>query len=214
MTASVLISAFVTLLVTIGPFETAPVFAGLTRAMSVGERTRTARRAVIIAGLVLFGFALGGKTLLAALHVSLPAMKTAGGVLLMLEAINLMFANPHLSSLTDQERAEAAQPRDISVFPLAFPLIAGPGSLVAVLLLMSQANGNPLYMGAILGVLAVCLVITFLAFYLAQQLMRLLGVTGCDVLGRISGLLLAAMAMQFIFDGLQQGLLQGLLRAV
>ena len=207
---SILVSAFVTLLVTIGPFETAPVFGGLTHGRSTAERRRIARRAVTIAGLVLVAFALGGEWLLSALQVSLPAMRTAGGVLLFLEAIKLMFADPHLSSISDAERAEAAPPRDISVFPLAFPLIAGPGSLVAVLLLAGQAQGNPLHLGGVLVVLLLCLAITLACYALIDPFMRLVGVTGADVIGRLSGLLLAALAMQFVFDGLNEGLLASL----
>lgn len=201
-----LTSAFVTLLVTIGPFENAPVFGSLTRGMQKAERWRIARRAVAIAGVVLIAFALGGEWLLSALHVSLPAMRAAGGVLLFIEAIKLMFANPHLSSISEEERAEALPPRDITVFPLAFPLIAGPGSLVAVLLLMSQARDDALRVIGVLAVLMICLGITLAAFRAVDVLGRLLGVTGSDVVGRLSGLLLAALAMQFIFDGINEGL--------
>ncbi|MFZ5779651.1 MAG: MarC family protein [Pseudomonadota bacterium] len=204
---STLLSAFVTLLVTIGPFETAPIFGGLTSGYLPAERQRIARRAVTIAGVVLLGFALSGEWILAALHVSMPALRTAGGILLFLEAVRLMLASPGLSSITDSERAEARPPRDISVFPLAMPLIAGPGSLVAILLLVGQAQGRLLHVAAVLLVLLVCLVITWATFSLADRLARILGVTGMDVVGRLSGLLLAALAMQFVFDGLREGLL-------
>ncbi len=206
-----LLSAFVTLLVTIAPFETAPVFVGLARHLSPEDRKRTVRRAVVISGLVLVAFALVGKGLLGLLHVSLPALRTAGGVLLFLEAIHLMFtAPPGMSTLNKAEQEEAAQPHDISVFPLAFPLIAGPGSLLAVVLLMSQANGNPWHIAGVLVVLAVCLFLTWASLSSAEALTRLLGVTGSDVIGRISGLLLAALAMQYVFDGLNEGLLKRL----
>jgi multiple antibiotic resistance protein len=206
-----LLSAFVTLLVTIAPFETAPIFAGLARNLSPDERRRTIRRAVFIAGSVLVIFALVGKELLSLLHVSLPALRTAGGVLLFLEAIHLMFsAPPGLSTLNPQEQEEAKQPHDISVFPLAFPLIAGPGSMLAVVLLMSQAGGNPWHIGSILVVLAICLLLTWISLSSADVLIRLLGVTGSDVIGRVSGLLLAALAMQYVFDGLNEGLLKRL----
>jgi multiple antibiotic resistance protein len=206
-----LLSAFVTLLVTIGPFEVAPIFAGLARHLSPDQRRRAIRRAVLISGIVLVAFALVGKELLGVLHVSLPALRTAGGVLLFLEAIHLMFAAPPgLSTLSREEREEASQPHDISVFPLAFPLIAGPGSLLAVVLLMSQAGGNPWHIGGILAVLAVCLALTWASLLSAETLIRLLGVTGTDVIGRISGLLLAALAMQYVFDGLNEGLLKRL----
>ncbi|HEY2874454.1 MAG TPA: MarC family protein, partial [Reyranella sp.] len=178
-----LLSAFVTLLVTIGPFETAPVFAGLARHLSPDERKRTVRRAVVISGLVLVAFALVGKGLLGLLHVTLPALRTAGGVLLFIEAIHLMFtAPPGMSTLNKAEQEEASQPHDISVFPLAFPLIAGPGSLLAVVLLMSQANGNPWHIAGVLGVLAVCLLLTWGSLASAETLTRLLGVTGSDVI--------------------------------
>ena len=151
------------------------------------------------------------KTLLGLLHVSLPALRTAGGVLLFLESIHLMFsAPPGLSSLSREEKEEASRPHDISVFPLAFPLIAGPGSLLAVVLLMSQADGNPWHVGGVLGVLAVCMALTWASLLSAETLIRLLGVTGSDVIGRISGLLLAALAMQYVFDGLNEGLLKRL----
>jgi multiple antibiotic resistance protein len=202
-----LLSAFVTLLVTIGPFETAPVFGALTQGLSTLERRRTALRAVIIAGIVLVLFALVGERLLAVLHVSLPALRTAGGILLFLEAVKLMTAQPGTSSINREERDEAKAPRDISVFPLAFPLIAGPGSLMAVILLMSKAHGDLLLQGGILAIVVVCLAITLFAYVMVDALHRLLGVTGTDVVGRISGLLLAAMAMQFVFDGVTEGLL-------
>ncbi|SJZ30395.1 multiple antibiotic resistance protein [Enhydrobacter aerosaccus] len=203
-----LLSAFVTLLVTIGPFETAPVFGTLTRDVTRGERLRIARQAVGIAGIVLIAFALGGERLLSILHVSLPALRTAGGVLLFLEAINLMTANPGTSAINPEERDEARPPRDITVFPLAFPLIAGPGSLMAVILLMSKAQGDLVLQAGILAVLVLCLAITLVAFIMVDSLRRILGVTGTDVVGRISGLLLAAMAMQFVFDGVTEGLLR------
>ncbi len=202
-----LLSAFVTLLVTIGPFETAPVFGTLTRDVTRTERRRIARRSVGIAGTMLLVFALGGERLLSILHVSLPALRTAGGILLFLEAVNLMMASPGTSSINPEERDEARPPRDITVFPLAFPLIAGPGSLMAVILLMSKANGNLVLQGGILLVLLFCLGITLTTFIMVDGLRRVLGVTGTDVVGRISGLLLAAMAMQFVFDGVTEGLL-------
>jgi len=202
-----LLSAFVTLLVTIAPFEAAPVFGELTRGMTRAERRTLGLRAVAVAGGVLVLFAVAGEKLLSVLHVSLPAMRTAGGVLLFLEAIKLIFANASSSSISDVERREARSQRDISVFPLAFPLIAGPGSLIAIILLMSKARGDLPLEAGILLILALCLGLTLGAFFMVDGLHRLLGVTGSDVLGRISGLLLAAMAMQFIFDGVSEGLL-------
>ncbi len=205
---AILLSAFVTLFVTIGPIEAAPVFGELTRDMSRRDRRRLAVRAVAIAGGMLVLFAFVGVELLFLLRVSLPAMRTAGGALLFLEAVNLMFANPSSSSITTSERREARPPRDISVFPLAFPMIAGPGSLMAIILLMSKVRGSLALEAGVLAILMACLVITLVTFFMVDGLRRLLGVTGSDVVGRISGLLLAAMAMQFVFDGINEGLLR------
>lgn len=196
-------SALVTLFVTIGPVETAVIFAGLTSGIHRPDRRSLAARAVLIAGGVLGLFALLGGGLLSLMHVSLAAFRVAGGALLFLQALSLTFANRGLSSISEDERQEARQPGDIAVFPLAFPLIAGPGSLAAVVLLMGRAES--LAAGAaILLMLTACLVATYAAMRGADLLVEWLGGTGADVVGRISGVLLAAMAVQFIFDGLRQ----------
>ena len=196
-------SAFVTLFVTIGPIETAAVFASLTTGVHRSRRTSLAARSVSIAGAMLLLFALGGNLLLGLLHVTLPAFQIAGGILLFLQALTLTFASPGLSSISEGEHREAERPGDIAVLPLAFPMIAGPGSLSAVVLLMSGLEhwSDEL---AVLIILAVCLALTFVAMLLADLLQRWLGQTGSDVVGRISGILLAALAVQFVFDGLRQ----------
>lgn len=202
------LSAFVTLFVTIGPVETAVVFAGLTSGVHRPDRRALAMRAVLIAGAVLLLFALGGGAMLSLLHVSLPAFRVAGGVLLFLQALSLTFSNRGLSSISEDERREARRPGDIAVFPLAFPLIAGPGSLSAVVLLMGRSE-RLVESAVILLILAACLAITYLAMRASDLLVRRLGETGTDVIGRISGVLLAALAVQFIFDGLRQARLFG-----
>ncbi|MEI9988621.1 MAG: MarC family protein [Rhizomicrobium sp.] len=196
-------SAFVTLFVTIGPIETAAVFASLTTGVHRSRRTSLAARSVSIAGVMLLLFALGGNLLLGLLHVTLPAFQIAGGILLFLQALTLTFASPGLSSISEGEHREAERPGDIAVLPLAFPMIAGPGSLSAVVLLMSRLErwSDEL---AVLVILAVCLALTFVAMLLADVLQRCLGQTGSDVVGRISGVLLAALAVQFVLDGLRQ----------
>lgn len=197
------LSAFVTLFVTIGPVEAAVIFAGLTSGVHRPDRHSLAMRAVLIAGLVLLLFALFGGLLLSLLHVSLPAFRVAGGALLFLQALSLTFANRGLSSISEDERRQARQPGDIAVFPLAFPLIAGPGALSAVVLLMGRSQGV-IESSAILLMLAACLAITYVAMLGSDLLVRRLGETGADVIGRISGVLLAALAIQFIFDGVRQ----------
>lgn len=202
MTASAL-STFVTLLVTISPVETAAVFGALTAGIHRPERRRLAWRAVVIAGFLLLVFAFGGAVVLGLLHVSMPAFRVAGGVLLFLQALTLTFGNPAgLSGLNPEEKRAAKEPGDIAVFPLAFPLIAGPGALTAVVLLMGQGGlGQGVVVTACLGA---CLALTYLALLIVDRLTRWLGVTGADVVGRISGVLLAALAVQFVFDGLRQ----------
>ena len=204
--SSFLLSAFVTLLVTIGPIETAAIYGVLTSGVHRPERRRLAMRAVVIAGIVLVIFALAGNLLLGWLHVTLPAFRVAGGVLLFLQALTLTFSNPGLSSISEHEKTEAQTAGDIAVFPLAFPLIAGPGALSAIVLLMGQAQGDLLHAAVILAMLAAILMITLLALIAVEPLTRLLGATGIDVVGRISGVLLAALAVQFIFDGLTEAL--------
>jgi multiple antibiotic resistance protein len=201
---SSLLSSFVTLFVTIGPTETAVIFAGLTSGIHHKERRSLAVRSVAIAGLMLFLFAAGGNFVLSLLHVSLPAFRVAGGLLLFLQALTLTFSSPGLSSITEGERRDAEKPGDIAVFPLAFPLIASPGALSAVVLLTGRANGLTEDASIIL-MIGLCLIITYAAMRAADFLVRLLGQTGADVVGRISGVLLAGLAVQFIFDGLRSG---------
>jgi multiple antibiotic resistance protein len=202
----VLLSAFVTLLVTIGPIETAVVFSALTAGVHRPQRRSLAARSVIIAGGMLLLFATGGGAVLSWLHVSLPAFRVAGGLLLFLQALTLTFSSPGLSSISEPERRDAQRPGDIAVFPLAFPLIAGPGSLSAIVLLMGR-TGHLLEAIAVIAMLLVCLGLTYIALLMSELLVRRLGQTGADVVGRISGVLLAGLAVQFVFDGLRQAAL-------
>jgi multiple antibiotic resistance protein len=196
-------SSFVTLFVTIGPIETAVVFASLTADIHRAQRRSLAMRSVAIAGLVLLLFAAGGGLALALLHISLPAFRVAGGLLLFLQALTLTFSSPGLSSINDLEKHDAQMPGDIAVFPLAFPLIAGPGSLSAAVLVMGRTAGW-LEDAGVIAMIALCLLFTFAAMRAAERLVDLLGRTGADVISRVSGILLAGLAVQFVFDGLAQ----------
>ncbi|HEX2592416.1 MAG TPA: MarC family protein [Rhizomicrobium sp.] len=198
-------SAFVTLIVTIGPVETAAVFTSLTAGIHRAHRTSLATRAVVIAGLLLLLFGLAGDTVLSLLHVSLPAFRIAGGILLFLQALTLTFSSPGLSSISEGEHLEAEGPGDIAVFPLAFPIIASPGSLSAVVLLMGQGTSG-VFEVMIFAMLLMCLGLTYAAMLLSEHFVRILGKTGSDVVGRISGVLLAALAVQFVLDGVRQAL--------
>lgn len=197
------LSSFVVLLVTIGPIETAVVFASLTAGIHRAERASLAIRSTAIAGLVLLLFAIGGNFTLGLLHISMPAFRVAGGILLFLQALSLTFSGPGLSSISEGERHDAERPGDIAVFPLAFPLIAGPGALSAAVLQMGRTEGW-IEITGVLAMIAVCLTLTYAAMRTAERLVILLGVTGADVVRRISGVLLAGLAIQFVFDGLER----------
>jgi multiple antibiotic resistance protein len=196
-------SSIVMLLVTIGPVETAAIFGVLTTGARRAARRRLAFEAVAIAGGVLVLFALGGTDLLALLHVTMPAFQVAAGILLLLQSIELIFAQPSgLSALTASEEKEAERTGEIAVFPLAIPLIAGPASIMATMLLMGQADADLMKIVIFFLVLLFALALTYTALVLVEPLRRALGVTGTNVVARISGLLLAALAVQFIFDGI------------
>lgn len=196
-----ILSSLVMLLVTIGPVETGVIFASLTAGIHRSERRSLAIRSTAIAGVVLLVFALAGNLALGLLHISLPAFRVAGGLLLFLQALSLTFSGPGLSSISEGERHDAQEPGDIAVFPLAFPLIAGPGSLAATVLLMGRTEGF-IEGAGVLAMIGLCLALAYIAMLIADRLVMLLGQTGADVVRRISGVLLAGLAVQFIFDGL------------
>jgi multiple antibiotic resistance protein len=195
--------AFTTLFATVGPQDIAALFAALTAGSTAAKRRAIALKATLIAGGILFFFAFFGDALLALFGITLPALRTAGGILLLLIAIDLVFARQSGgTSTTSEENEEAVSRPDISVFPLATPLIAGPGSIGAVVLLIANTEGDRVQYAAILMAIAAILLLTFLLMLIAVHLQKLLGVTGIQVVSRIVGVLLAALAVQFIFDGL------------
>lgn len=195
--------AFTTMFATVGPVDVAVLFASLTATNTPAERRRFAIRGALLAAGILLFFALFGEAVLASFGITLPALRTAGGILLLLIAIDLVFARPSGgTTTTSEERAEAATRQDISVFPLATPLIAGPGAIGAAILLTANARPDVLKVMVVLGVVAGIVVLTFALMMVASQLNRLLGVTGTHVIGRMIGIILAALAIQFIFDGL------------
>ncbi len=198
-----------TLFATVGPLDVAPVFAGLTASMPARERRRQAVRGALIGGGILIAFALVGELLLASLGISLAALRTAGGVLLLLIGIDMVFARSSGgTSTTDEEEAEAMAKQDISVFPLATPLIAGPGAMGAAILLMANAGGDLALQALVIASIAAVMALTLAMLLLAGELKRLLGTTGLQVISRVMGVLLAALAVQFIFDGIaRSGLL-------
>ncbi len=198
-----IIATFVTFVVVVDPISTTPLFAALTAEASASERRRIALRGVAIATGVLIAFALGGEWLLTALGIGLPAFRIAGGILLLLLAIDMVMARQSgLRAMTPGEEAESNQRADVSVFPLAIPLIAGPGALTMVVLLMGAAAGDLRTQAVIIAVLVAVLVVTLACLLLVNGIMRLLGVTGINVVTRVFGIITAALAVQFIVDGL------------
>ena len=199
-----ILNAFVVLFVVVDPVGNAPIFATLTRGLSDAERRRTAVKGMALASAILLVFFLVGNGLLAALGIGIPAFRIAGGLLLFLVAIDMVFArHSGLRGTTASERAEAHEREDISIFPLAFPLIAGPGAITTVLLMASDGGqwSNQLIR---LGVILTVLLITFASLLLTARIVRLLGETGANVIDRLLGLILAAIAVQFVVDGVRQ----------
>jgi len=195
--------AFTTFFATIGPVDVAALFAVLTKRMPKAQRRNVAFKGVAIATVILLTFAIFGEAALSRMGITLPAMRTAGGILLLLIAIDMVFArHSGGSSTTDDETDEARGKQDISVFPLATPLLAGPGAMGAVVLLTAETGGDLVHRAIIVGALLAVLLIAFVLLLMAGQVQRVLGVTGLNVISRVVGVLLAALAVQFMFDGL------------
>jgi len=198
------ISAFVTLFVVIDPPGCAPIYAGLTKGASPAQARSMALRATGIAAIILLGFALFGQQLLGALHIKLDSFRIAGGLMLFFIAFDMVFEK---RTQRREERAEkiAATPEieDVSVFPMAMPMLAGPGAIAAVMLLMNEAAGEPERVAQVLAALAAVLVITAAALLAAGPLIRLLGDKVEAVITRLLGVLLSALAAQYVIDGLK-----------
>ncbi len=195
-------NSFVTLLVVVDPLGLAPIFAALTQGYPEKRKREAAIRGTVLGAAILFVFALVGDGLLGALGVGLPAFRTAGGILLFFLALDMVFGRPTgLRSRTVREQEEDEYSQDISVFPLAIPLVAGPGAITTVLLY--TGGGSLTQVAVLLAVLLVVLVLTLTSLLLAPRIMRLFGETGANVLSRVLGVLLAALAVQFAIDGIQ-----------
>jgi len=197
----------VTFFVIIDPIGTAPMFLGLTQGLNENERHQAAIKAVLIAAVTLAVFAAFGDGFLRFLGISLPALQVAGGGLLFLLSVDMVLARQSgLRSTTRVEDQEASHRSDVAVFPLAIPLIAGPGAMTSVVLLVGRAAGSPEALAVVLGVLAAILLLLLVVLFAAARVMRWLGQTGANVISRVAGVILAALAAQFVFDGLGQSL--------
>lgn len=199
------VSAFITFFVVIDPPGCAPIFAGLTAGTNAVHRRAMAVRAVVVAGIILIGFALFGELLLRALGISLSAFRIAGGIMLFLIALEMVFEKRTERREDRAEKVKAGEPVDISIFPMAMPMLAGPGSIASVMLLMSQNSGldrSAVVLAAMIAVLALSL----LALLAAGPIMRLVGARIEAVVSRLLGVLLAALAAQFVIDGIRASL--------
>jgi multiple antibiotic resistance protein len=199
--AELAFKAFLTLFVVIDPIGLVPIFIGLAGTLPIELQRALARKSVLVAAGATLIFGLIGSPLLQAIGISLDALRVAGGLLLFRIGFDMVFAQNERE--TPEEEAEARSKQDISIFPLAIPLIAGPGTLVSILILTTEAHS--------LGGLALVLVIALLVFLIAYGFLRassslasLLGRTGVNVVGRILGLLLAALAVQYVADGVHR----------
>ena len=197
------LSAFITLFVVIDPPGCAPIYAGLTREATPAQRRSMAVRACLIAGLILIGFAIIGADLLAALSIELDAFRIAGGIMLFLIALDMVFEK---RTKRREDRAEKVRDdpdiEDVAVFPMAMPMMAGPGAIASIMLLEGSATGLEGTLVVLAALLAV-LMLTLLALLTASPLMRLLGAQAETVITRLLGVLLAALAAQYVIDGVR-----------
>ncbi len=196
---------FVVFIAVVEPISLLPIFSGLTQGATPEYRRRMAIKATVVAALILAFFALVGAPFLALMGISLGAFRIFGGVLLFLLALEMVFARESGSRTSSDEQAESQRRADISVVPLAFPFISGPGALATVLLWFGPVHlfRHPLVFLSLFLAVVVVLAISLVIMWLAEPLMRIIGVTGVNVAGRIFGVVLGALAVQFVVDGLR-----------
>jgi multiple antibiotic resistance protein len=197
------ISALLTLLVVVDPVGLVPTFLAVTEDLPRAARRSVAIRASIIAGAILIGTALIGDWLLHTLSISLPAFRIAGGLLLFSIASEMVFGVRLRRESREAEEAVEEHVRNIAAFPLAIPLLAGPGAITATVLLAGRAGGNPMLIAVLIAVVVLVAASCFVAFLFAERIGRAIGLTGNIVLSRLLGVLLAALAVQYVVDGVR-----------
>ena len=217
MSKELLTFAFVSLsavFVVVDPFAAVPFFLAMTGNDDVASKRETARRAALAAGAVLTGFALTGAFVFRVLGISMGAFKIAGGVLLLIMAVDMLRTRPSEARITAGEVESGVAKEDVAIVPLAMPLLAGPGSIATVVVLMGRARSAHLaHVVVVLAAIALTAVAAYLVLRGAARVDRVLGKTGLNILERASGLLLAAIAIQFMIDGVGESL-PGLLQRV
>ncbi|MFN3722782.1 MAG: MarC family protein [Paracoccaceae bacterium] len=200
METAFLITAFATLFVVIDPPGLVPLFIALTRGMNAAQRRAMAQRACLIAAVLLTLFGLAGEAILGFIGISMSAFRIAGGLLLFLTALDMLFERRTVR----REGQTVDDDHDPSVFPLATPLIAGPGAIASIILLIGQGGGDWTATFAVLGLTWGMIIVTFLFLLASPPLERMLGRTGTIVITRLLGMLLAALSVQFVIDGIRQ----------
>jgi len=196
-----LLKFFVTLFVVVDPPSLVPLFATMTEGATTAYRRRMAVKSSIIALVIFVSFALGGGPFIGVMGISIDAFRIGGGIMLFLIALDMVFVREEKT--TPEEDAEARRRADISVFPLAFPLISGPGSLATVLLTFGAAPPDPVLYAGMIAVIALIVAISLVFMLASPAVMRVVGITGANVLSRVAGVVLAALAVQFVIDGLK-----------
>lgn len=196
-----LLSVVVTLFIVVDPIALAPVFIALTADMTPERRALIARRSTLVAGGIMLTFAIVGRPLLQVLGISLHAFYIAGGILLFLIAIDMLFARPSRTRETPEEAEEGRLAADVSVFPLAIPIMSGPGSMATIVLFMSEAGGDAVKIGSVAIALIIALACSYGVMMLSARIMAVLRTTGVAVIGRVMGVILAAFAAQFVING-------------
>jgi multiple antibiotic resistance protein len=198
-----LISAFVTLVIVLDPIGLAPTFLAITQGMPTAARRQVATRASLIAAAILSGTALVGAWLLSTVGISLPAFRIAGGLLLFYIAAEMVFGVRIQRQVHDAEQALEERVRNIAAFPLGIPLMAGPGAITATVLLSGRTGGDPFLLAGLIAIAVIGVALCLCAFLAAARISKLLGITGNVVLSRLLGVLLAALAVQFVVDGVR-----------
>jgi multiple antibiotic resistance protein len=197
------VSALLTLFVVVDPVGLCPTFLAVTETLPRSARRSVAWRASLIAGIILIGAALIGDWLLGTLAISLSAFRIAGGLLLFSIASEMVFGVRMRREGEAAEQAVEEHVRNIAAFPLAIPLLAGPGAITATVLLAGRADENPVLLGLLMIVVVLIAASCFVSFFFAERISRLLGLTGNIVLSRLLGVLLAALAVQYVVDGIR-----------
>ncbi|MEH2508872.1 multiple antibiotic resistance protein [Nitrobacteraceae bacterium AZCC 1564] len=195
------LTAFVTLIVVVDPVGIVPAFLSATHGLPDAARRGVGLRASVIAALILAGTALVGNWLLDRLGIGLPAFRISGGILLFVVAFEMVLGTRPAREVREAEQAIEEKVRDIAAFPVATPLIAGPGAITATLLLAGRTGSDPVTLTALIVIIAVVAALCAAAFAFAGRVAKLLGITGNVVLSRLLGVVLAALAVQFVIDG-------------